>query len=239
MGERANVASGSVPPMPAVVPAVVTNKADGVFVEAMIGLSGGHDSEAPLGITANKGKGQGTFFYAVGLPGAAAVDRIGFVRFPMPQKVRHPRDDDDPEDGFDHSKHPNGWHNQGQRGDDDDDDDGLGGDKDSPTAREDVTVNDDTPLQGGQSMDYPVVASPTSLALIFSAVSVNDPLAVLKVDIYNSLGMLMATSAPTPGAAVATVLLPAAGSYTARVRNMGVVPNTHTPMSIVREPPLP
>src|SRR5262249_21402814 len=65
LGERANVDSGSVPPAPAVVPATVTSKADGVFVEALVGANGGHDSESPLGISPAKWRGQGAFFYAV------------------------------------------------------------------------------------------------------------------------------------------------------------------------------
>jgi hypothetical protein len=245
MGQLADVSSGSVPPQGKVIQATITTKTDGVFVEAQLDSappsnpSATNDSVSPLGITANKGKAQGTFFYAVGANGTGTANRVGFVRMPMPEKVRHPRDDDDAEDGFDHDHHPSGWHNQGQRGDDDDDDDGIGGDNDSPTAHENVNVNDDAPVQGGQHVDYPMVASPTSLALIFVATSVNDPLAQLKVDIYDSLGMLMATSAPTPGLGIATVLLPAAGNYTARVSNLGVTSNTHTPMSIVREPPEP
>jgi hypothetical protein len=212
-GERADVACGTVCPVGKVIKAQVTTKSDGVFVEAQLD-SNANDSISPLGITPNKGKAQGTFFYAVGFQNDLTVDRVGFVRLPMPQKVRHPRDDDD-------------------------DDDGLGSAQDSPTAHENVNVSDDAPLQGGQSVFYPMTASPTSLALIFVATSVDDPLAQIKVDIYNSLGMLMATSAPTPGVGVATVLLPAADNYTARVTNLGVTANTHTPMSIVREPPEP
>jgi hypothetical protein len=232
MGERANVASGSQPPKGSVVTAQITTKPDGIFVDAFVGAFGGHDSESPLGITPNKGKGQGTFFYAVGLAGSGA-DRIGLVRLPMPQKLRHPRDDDDGEDGWDHNQHPSGWH---MSGDDDDDNDGFENEYDSPTAQENVQVGDPAPLQAGQTMDYPMTASSTSLALIALAVAEDDPTAFLSVDIFNSLNQLVATSAVTPGLAAATVLLPAPGNYIARVHNQNPAASTHTPKLIVREP---
>ena len=46
---------------------------------AFIGGFSGHDSESPLGISANRGKGEGTFWYAVGFPGDGS-DRVGRSR---------------------------------------------------------------------------------------------------------------------------------------------------------------
>jgi hypothetical protein len=63
-----------------------------------------------------------------------------------------------------------------------------------------------------------------------------DPLAQIGIDIYNAAGMLMASSVPTPGVGIAQILLPAAGTYTARVRNYSALPVTHTATLIVREP---
>jgi streptogramin lyase len=233
MGERANVASGSVAPQGKVVHGEITTNPNGdVFVEAFVGLTGGNDSESPLGITPNKGKGQGTFFYSVGMPGSGA-DRVGFVRLPMPKKVKHPRDDDDAEDGWDHNSHPSGWH---VSDDDDDDSDGFENEFDSPTAREVIQVGDSAPLNPGQTADYPMIASSTSLALIAIAASDTDPTALLKVEIYNAVGALIASSPATPGLAAATVLLPAPGNYTARVRNLALGTVTYTPKLIVRQP---
>jgi hypothetical protein len=235
MGERAIVASGSVPPQGKVVQAQITDKSDGVFVDVFVGATGGNDSESPLGITPDKGKAQGTFFYAVGFPGSGA-DRVGFVRMPMPQKAWHPRDDDDAEDGWDHSSHPAGWHTSAAN---DDDADGLDNAFDLPTARENVQVVDNAPaIAGGQSADFPVTTSPTSLALIGTATA-GDPLAQIGVEIYDAVGLLVATSAPSLGVAVATVPLPAAGTYKVRIRNYGATTVTHTPRLIVREPWLP
>ena len=254
MGERAIVASGSVPPQGHVVKAEITDKSDGVFVDVFVGATGGNTSESPLGITPNKGKAQGTFFYAVGFPSKSTADRVGFVRMPMPgtssgstttstssgstatSTVRHPRDDDDAEDGWDHNSHPAGWHTSAAN---DDDADGLENSFDLPTARENVQVVDGAPaIAGGQSADFPVTTSPTSLALIATATA-GDPLAQIGVEIYDALGMLVATSAPSLGVAVATVPLPAASTYKVRIRNYGMTSITHTPRLIVREPWLP
>jgi ice-binding like protein len=237
LGARANVDSGFVPPMGKVVQATITTKQDGVFVEAQLD-SNLNDSMSPLGITANRGKGQGTFFYAVGINAQApTADRVGFVRLPMPEQVRRPRDDDDDEDGWDHNSHPNGWHH-GQADDAgsgrDDDRDGLDNGIDSPDRRERVDVPDDAPLGGGASMEYTVATSASSLALI-ATVTADDVLAQIGVEIYDAAGMLMATSAPAPGTAVATVTLPAVGTYRVRIRNYGATGIVYTPKLIIRE----
>jgi hypothetical protein len=234
VGARANQVSGAVPPVGKVVEATIYTKADGVFVEAQLD-SNGNDDLSPLGITANKGKGQGTFFYAVGFTASMSANRIGFVRLPKSKaiKMKNPRDDDDPEDGFDHNQHPAGWHMSADADDPDDDTDGLANTEDT-TAREDVVVSDDAPLQPGQTVSYPMAASSSTLALVAVATA-DDPLAQLKVEIFNALGLIVASSTPTPGFGVATVPLPAPGNYTVKVKNMGYTANTHSPMLITRE----
>jgi hypothetical protein len=190
----------------------------------------------PLGITPVKSKAQGTFFFTVGTNTSIApnmVDRVGFVRLPVREKLKYPRDDDDENDGADGDHEWHDWHNHS--GDHDGDDDGLEDDNDTKTAHEDVRRGDATTAQGGQTVDYPITASATSLALIAKA-EATDPLAQIGVDIYNPAGMLMASSVPTPGAGIAQILLPAAGTYTARVRNYSALPVTHTATLIVREP---
>jgi hypothetical protein len=242
-GERATVGSGSVAPQGKVVQATITTKTDGVFVEAQLDTNG-NDDMSPLGITPNRGKAQGTFFYAVGAnssttppssscPSGCGADRVGFVRLPMPKKLKHPRDDDDAEDGWAHNSHPSGWH---MSEDDDDDGDGQPNEFDTPTANEIATIGDPAPLGAGQTADYPMTASPTSLALIAVATAESDPTALLSVDIYDALGVLVATSPVTPGVAAVTALLPVPGNYTARVHNQALGAATHTPTLIVREP---
>jgi hypothetical protein len=232
MGDRANVDSGTVPPNGKVVQVQVTSQSDGVFVEAQLD-SNSNDDMTPLGITPNKGKAQGTFFYAVGF-NAEGADRVGFVRLPMPKHVKHPRDDDDDDDGC-CSPSRSGWHNSDA---DDDDDDGVPNEYDTPTANENATIGDPAPLSAGQSINYPITASPTSLALIAIATA-DDPLAQITVEIHNALGMLVAGTVSTPGSAVSTLLLPAAGTYTVHLTNVGLGSFNHTPTLVVREPWLP
>jgi hypothetical protein len=236
MGERATVDSGSVSPNGKVVDAVVTRRVNGdVFVEAQLD-SRGNDSTSPLGITPNKGRAQGTFFYAVG---SATIhpnaDRVGFVRLPPPDRYKHPRDDDDTDDGCCSPTQPVGWHNSDLG---DDDDDGQGNDIDTPTANEKATIGDPTPLNPGQSVDYAVTASSTTLALIASATA-DNPLGQITVEIYDALGVLVAGSLTAPGAATSTLALPAPGSYTVRVKNYGISSINHTPTIVVREPWVP
>ena len=233
LGERANVDSGSVPPQGFVVPVTVTSKADGVFVEAMVGANGGHDSESPLGITPAKWKGQGAFFYAVGLAGNGA-DRVGFVRLPVVQKLKHPRDDDDVDDGC-CTPTRSGWDNSDA---DDDDDDGQANEFDTPTANEMATIGDPSPLAPGQSAQYQLTASPTTLALL-AATTADDLLGSVTVEIYNALGVLVAGSVSTPGSALSTLPLPSPGTYTVKVKNVGIRTFTHTPTLVIREPWVP
>ena len=231
--------SGWVGPIGKTVDAIITSKADGTFIEAQIDTGTDDngkpsDSKNPLGITPVKAKAQGTFFYTVGnnlaTPG---VDRVGFARLPIRGKIKYPRDDDDANDGWQGNHKWHDWHGHDGH---DDDDDGFEDAQDSPTAHEDVQRGDSTPVGGGQSVSYPITASATTLALIAKA-EAEDPLAQIGIDILDARGLLVATAVPTPGVALAQVLLPAAGNYTARVRNYGLLPVNQVPTLIVREPP--
>jgi streptogramin lyase len=233
------VVTDTTPGDPKIVQAQTTRKADGTFVEALV-TTNGNNSFSPLGITPNKGKAQGTFFYTVGLSQAldpakqpSFANRVGFVRMPIKERIQRPRDDDDADDGYDRNTHP-GWHNS-EPGDDDAD--GISDRFDMPTSREDTTTADAAPVAAGQSVGYPMTASAGTLALIASIEA--DPTAQIAVDIYNALGTLSATSGPLVGAAVATIAAPASGNYTVRVRNIGVGSITHTPTFIVRQTPVP
>ena len=80
-----------------------------------------------------------------------------------------------------------------------------------------------------------MTATSTSLAVIAKAVSEANPVAQLVVDLLNSLGAPVGTSVIAPGTAATTLLLPAPGTYTARVRNVGLASVTQTSTLIVRE----
>jgi len=239
--EAATAVTGATQGDAKIVAASTTRNADGTYVEAFIDTvdytsnAGALPSLEPLGITPNKAKAEGTFFYTVGFTGSldnpAIAKRIGFARLPNKEKIRNPRDDDDADDGYDASTHP-GWHNA-EPGDNDAD--GVQDQYDTPTSTDNETMGDPAPLGAGQSIDYPLTASSTSLALIASATT-DTATPQIAVEIYNALGALVGTSTPIAGGAAATLLAPAAGKYTARVRNLGVSPFTATPTLVVREP---
>ena len=232
--------SASVPPQGKIAPVTITSKPDGTFVEARIDQAecasswcSPVNSLSPRGITPNRGKAQGTFFYTVGFSDAV---RIGFARLPHKDKIKHGRDDDDCDDGKDAGTHPR-WHDHGAHHDDEDDD-GVHSKYDYRTSREDAETGDSTPLAAGQTVEYPLTASATTLALIAN-VTADNPLAQIGVEVYNQVGALVANGVSVAGVAVATVPMPAAGDYKVRVKNYGLGAITHTPTLLVREPWLP
>ena len=238
-GEPAVMRSGTADPHRKLVAGTVSRKGDGIFVEADINTSNDPSTE-PLGISPNKGKAQGTFFYAVGI-NATTNDpnqpnkllRFGFVRFRLQDKVVRPRDDDDPNDGWTGTDAGTFTPTVG-----DNDGDGLDDAYDNPTNWENVQVGNPTAIGGGGFADFTVATTTTSLALIATAVG-DNPLNPIAVEVYNPGGLLVANSAPTGGVAAATVALPLAGTYTVRVKNYGMTGVTSTPTLIVREPTSP
>ena len=233
--DRATVQTGTASPVGKRVQGEITKKADGTFVEAIINANVGNPNDPdpsffPLGMTPNKSKAEGTFFYGVGF---SANVRVGFVRLPLKQKVKNARDDDDPDDGWD-SEHNRPGHKHGEV--DDDDDDGFyNEDFDGPMTRENVQNSDPAVLGPGQSSSFSLTATPTSLAVIGKATS-DNPVAQLVFELLDSVGRPVGSSVTAPGTATATLLLPSPGTYTARVRNVGLTSVSQTATLIVREP---
>ena len=238
--------SAPVAPQGKIAPVTITSKDDGVFVEADIqmarcvsGPCGVVNSITPRGITPNRGKAQGTFFYTVGFSADFAGDpsvRIGFARLPHRAKIKHGRDDDDCDEGVNAAAYP-GWHDHTAHPDDPDDD-GVDSTVDTPTSREDSRTADAAPLGAGQTAEYPLTATSTTTALIASVIA-DDVLAQTTVQIYNQLGALVASGPSVGGVAVATLPAPGAGVYKVRVTNYGLRSVNITPTVIVREPALP
>jgi hypothetical protein len=237
------VMSDVTPAKPKTVLRKVTTKTDGTYVEAVINTPPPNadptlappDSMSPLGITPVKWKGQGTFFYAVGVTGSDPVaKRVGFVRLGVPEKIRNPRDDDDADDGFDKTTHP-GWRTA-EVGDDDAD--GVPDSYDTTTSQERLSYNDPvaTPAASATSY-YPVTTTASTLTLLATATS-DDPTATIAVDIYNSMGLLVASSGALPGVATVTMLAPGAGTFNVSVRNLSGRTVNVTPTILMREPPM-
>jgi hypothetical protein len=228
-----------------------TAKNDGTFVEAVINAPAPAadptlpppDSLSPLGITPVKSKGQGTFFYAVGMTagadtsgpvaGPSFAKRVGFVRLGVPERIKNPRDDDDADDGMDTTTHPT-WHTS-EVGDNDAD--GVPDTYDTATARENMTLYAAAPAASLTATDYSATASATALALVATA-QADDLTATIAVDIYSALGALVASSGAAPGLAAVTVPSPGAGTFTVRVRNLSGRTVNVSPFVLVREPPM-
>jgi len=243
--EQSLVATGSVPGQPKIAPTQITANQDGLFIEGLVdaetpaaGMSGSSPAMMPLGITANRAKAQGSFFYTIGAAadpaspdGFSLAKRVAFIRLPMKERPKFGRDDDDTDDGFDRTRDAR-WHNS-EPGDADAD--GIPDQYDTSTTTDNMTVGSPVIVPVGQSSDYPASTSATTLALIAS-VTADIATATIAVDVYNSLGTLVGTSGPIVGAGVATIPTPAAGTYNIRVRNLGTTSVTPTPTVVVREP---
>ena len=96
-------------------------------------------------------------------------------------------------------------------------------------------MTDPTIVPVGQSWNYPMSTSATTLTLI-AAVMPDVATATIAVDVYNAIGTLVGTSGPVVGAGVATIPTPGAGTYTIRVRNLGTSSVSPSATTIVREP---
>jgi CSLREA domain-containing protein len=122
------------------------------------------------------------------------------------------RDDDDDDDD-----------NDGIRDDDDDDDDNdhIKDEHDTKSHRERQQTTKGADVYGGQHKEYTMTADASTLLLIAMAEAPNAEL--LLVEIYDPAGLLVASSAPTPGRALTAAPALTPGTYTVRVRNIGAL----------------
>jgi hypothetical protein len=235
MVERSATVTGTSAPIKATVHAQIIEKNDGVFVEAMMDQVG---SQIPLGITPDKSKKVGTYFYAIGFADSG-LNRIGQIVLPFKnRKHGHARDDDDHDrdgkrDDMDDDDDNDGIKDADDPDDDDDcvndnddwddDDDGIDDKDDRKDRRETRDTREEESVSGGQSIDYPMAVGTDNLLIVATATAA-DPSALLTVQIYNPAGQLVTSTLPTPGSAVATIPTLTAGNYTVRVKNLGLTP---------------
>jgi hypothetical protein len=102
-----------------------------------------------------------------------------------------------------------------------DDDDGRREDEDGDWHSMDV--------QGGQAADAPMAADANSLAVGGAL----DDGQLLVLEIYNPAGLLVGTSVPAAGRVFLSVPVALAGTYTIRVRNIGLTP-VSTTITLIR-----
>jgi hypothetical protein len=233
--EDAETAKGTSTPMPDTVEVQITDKNDGFFVEGLVGESG---SLIPLGITPDRSKKVGTYFYAVGFPEFGG-NRVGQIVLPFKnRKHGHARDDDDHDrdgkrDDVDDDDDDDGVKDVNDNDDDDDcvndaddwddDNDGIDDRDDRKDRKEDRYAREEESVAGGQSVDYPTTIATGNLLLVAKATAA-DPSALLSVQILNPAGQVVGNPLPTPGIAVATIPTLTAGTYTVRVKNLGLTP---------------
>jgi hypothetical protein len=154
------------------------------------------------------------------------VNRLGHIILPFDRKGHgHGRDEDedDCEDNDGHHHHHDA---------DDHDNDGVkdGDDDHEKKERRDQRQDD---VNGGQSVDYPMEMDSNSVALVTTATAA-DPGTMLSIEVRNAAGQLLAAPLPAPGVAIATVPTLTAGTYTVRVKNLGITPTTFTTTSLTR-----
>jgi hypothetical protein len=134
------------------------------------------------------------------------------------------RDDHDPDDDNDghHDGNDDDDDNDGHHDNDDDDDDNDGIDDrhDSKSTRQHQRVEAADALAAGVA-EFALVADAATLTLSATGAAgdVDPLLPALRVDIYNPLGLLVATGTG-PGAVTATTIPVLPGTYTVRVRNL-------------------
>jgi hypothetical protein len=249
--EQAVKENGQAQPMAKKVAVQVTKNADGTFLEAQI-LQGG--SALPFGVTPDHRGRFGTFYHAVGeaVDGDLFLKRIERVTFPrVPRRPDNPRDvDDHDDDGERDDKDadkdddgvPNGMDKDDDNDcvpnemDDDDDDDHLEDKYDRPD-RHETKMTERAATPGGSATTYTVTTT-SSTTLLTVVATASDPGAPTSIEIVNPAGAVVSAGLPTPGAALATVVPLTAGTYTVRVRNLGLsTVNTET-LLITQQLPL-
>ena len=141
--------------------------------------------------------------------------RIGFIRLPIKEDPRG-RDDDDTDDGHDRGHHPK-WHNS-EPGDEDAD--GVEDRYDTNTSRENTSMFDPLSLPGQQGIDYPL-----TVRLVHARVDRVGRSGPDRDDRPSTSTTRSACcrrrQARCSGTALCTLPLLLAGTYTARIRNLG------------------
>jgi hypothetical protein len=245
---RANRTSGTTPPQTKLVNGQRVKNGDGQFTEAV--TNSGNDSFMPLGITPDMSASVGTFFYAVGDPGALVFNRIGRVRLPRDkERGRIERDDDDNDDDGKRNDVDDDVDDDGVKNaidsdsdndgtpdsmDDDDDNDGIEDSFDTKDHKE-TKQSSQQDLAAGTAAQDPFTVNPGTLLVVLSAIS-TDVLAPMTIDVVDAGGQVVVSSLASPGAAALTWIPPTAGGdYTLRVRNQSPTASTISTKILTRE----
>jgi len=203
------------------------------------------------------------------VPGTAAQEPWSTSEFSAaikpPQQDSDDYDSDGKRDDHDSDCDNDGRHNDE---DSDDDNDGKHDDEDSDDdsdgvkdhwdhkGRKETQDSHSDRIEPGQQRSYQMSVGAGTLAVIAGARKPLEDLAIpdpddlleeilelveqpLQVQIYNPLGMLVATSLPLPGMALATTVPVLPGVYTVKVRNVGTIAHNYDGFLVTRAAWLP
>jgi hypothetical protein len=223
-----------------------TNEGDGTYLETDVSTGVRDDgtltgSASPTGTAPDGARKTGSFFYGLFFGGGLA-NRVGHfeVRIDPDKELEHRKDDDDfdddgDDDDWDADDDDDGRDDAWDDDDDNDcvpdmmdndhDNDGVENEHDSKSNREHKRT-DRGSLGAGQSKSYETTADSNSLAMvaIVEAATLTTP---LSIDIVDPNGVVVLSTPPALGKAVATTTPALPGVYTIRVKNGGLSSTTY------------
>jgi hypothetical protein len=224
-----------------------TNPNDGTYLETNVSTGVSQDGSAPsvgpTGMAPDGARRTGSFFYGVTANALFdATNRVGHfeVKVAPDRELEHRRDDDDYDDDGKDDKDDGDDDDDGRWDHEDDDDDndcmpdvmdkdwdndGVENEYDSPSNRENKRTDRGT-VAPGESKGYEMAADGNSLLIlaIIEAASLTTP---LSIEIVDPNGIVVLSTPPALGKAVATATPALPGVYTVRVKNGGVTSTTY------------
>jgi hypothetical protein len=221
-----------------------TNPGDGTYLETdtstgMASSGSEVSSFNPTGMAPDGARKTGSFFYGVTFSGGS--NRIGHfeVKVDPDRELDHRKDDDDFDDDGKDNKDDADDDDDGRFDPEDDDDDndcivdtmdndkdndGVENDHDSDGYREHKRT-DRRSMAPGESKDYEMAADANSL-LILAVVEAATLTTPLSIEIVDPNGVVVLSTPPALGKAVASATPALAGVYTVRVKNGGTTSTT-------------
>ena len=218
-----------------------TKDNDGTYLETNVG-TGTATSLAPTGMAPDGARRTGSFFFGATEGNVAGANRIGHLegRVEPDREVEDRKDDDDFDDDGDDDNVDNDDDDDGRTDDWDDDDDndcipdhmdedhdndGVENEHDTKSNRENKRT-DRGSMAPGEAKEYEMTSTSNSLAMvaIVEAATLTTPLSIQIVD---PNGVVVLSTPPLLGKAVATATPALPGVYTIRVKNGGLSSTTY------------
>ena len=234
------------------------NPNDGTYVETNI-TTGTTESGSPVssmtptGMARDGARRTGSFFYGVTAAAAANLrpsNRVGHfeIKIEKDRELEHRRDDDDYDDDGDDDQYDSDDDGDGildnvdadddndceiDTLDKDDDNDGIENEHDSKSHRENKRT-DRGSMAPGETKGYEMEANANSVLMlaIIEAATATTPLSIQIVD---PNGVVVVSTPPALGKAVASATPALAGVYTVRVKNGGTASTTYKTTLIGRQ----